>query len=80
MKACDPTLTRMPIQKFDVGIVTSKGRGNILRVDGRKLMVVGEMLLVFLHNELLTWILMYPVITRLSLSHVRCIDLYKLRV
>jgi hypothetical protein len=43
-------------------------------------MVVGEMLLVFLHNELLTWILMYPVITRLSLSHVRCIDLYKLRV
>jgi hypothetical protein len=61
-------------------VVTSKGRGDVLRVDGRKLMVVGEMLLVFLHNELLTWILMYPVITGLSPSHVRCIDLYKLLV
>jgi hypothetical protein len=75
-----PILTMVPVKKFDVGIVTSKGRGNVLRVDGRKLMVVGEMLLVFLHNELLTWILMYPVITGLSLSHVRCIDLYKLHV
>jgi hypothetical protein len=42
--------------------------------------VLDEMLLVFLHNELLTWILMYPMSTGLSLSHVRCIDLYKLRV
>jgi hypothetical protein len=62
-------------------------KGNVLRVDGRKLVVVvvvvvvvGEMLLVFLHNELLTWILMYPVITGLSPSHVRYIDLYKLHV
>jgi hypothetical protein len=54
--------------------------GGCLRVDGRKLMVVGEMLLVFLHNELLTWILRYPVITVLSPSHVQYIDLYKLHV